>query len=843
MNILGYNQLLQDNPTFQKAGVISQPLIGIDVANKTYVDTSITAEDLWDRTGTTLSTHTSGDLVSISNIQLPTGANIDIKDANNSTLNIINSTTGKKVGIVTDGPMIINSRGLASNYELSVQSATNNVWMEMINATSLGVGYGAFFGMDGTSGNIFEQWSYNNTATGTDVSWNFYNGGPSNILGTLVHQILVNGTHKIPTSMNINTINEYTLNTGTTINSVLLKAGDVTVDNNSLITQSTMYSMCGFKTFPSVTTGTGTVDVGTCDVVLKYGANTRIYTIPAVTNAALTDNRVNHILVSYNFGTPAYVITTDFTSVNYTDIVPIGNVFRDGATNYVNRYGQNCIDYSALSREYLTLKFGLNRATGMIITTPGTNKLYVTAGSLYYGATKIAVDILDTPSGNTFYSSYYNGSAWVNSAGITDWDPANYNNIASGLVALSTANKYGFFEVWFVLNGNNIKGGLYRLIYGQAEYDTIPGASAASILTVLPDKMTYNPTGSIYCGRIVFKKSATSGTIFSAFVNSSLQIAPVTSHGNLSDLTVDDHTQYSKVSGRTNEIMTWNGTGGFRDSTFDATYGTYAQIGMKNTGTTSGLHFQNAGNAYDSYSFGNLAAGTMIYMYDTTKKDDGSIVHSSNGNGYYMYHNLGAANACLTWDGSYNKTAGTTFSGITLMQLAMTGNTTGSVKFPPAYAYNASAGVALYITSAGFIGGNSSLSAHKDLIQTKDYTDMIKRLNIVTYIRKKCIDGIYTTESDPQGIPEAGLLAEEMEQIDNSFCSYIDENNPTMSDKVHLAKKIKLRGINYDKLICPMIQFMQNQQKTIDTLTSQLGTLTIRLNQLETQLIQHLGSN
>lgn len=54
--------------TFKIGASYTAPVLDWDAAPKKYVDEAISGENLWDRTGTVLTTHTSGDIVSVAKI-------------------------------------------------------------------------------------------------------------------------------------------------------------------------------------------------------------------------------------------------------------------------------------------------------------------------------------------------------------------------------------------------------------------------------------------------------------------------------------------------------------------------------------------------------------------------------------------------------------------------------------------------------------------------------------------------------------------------------------------------------------------------------------------------------
>jgi len=101
----------------------------------------------------------------------------------------------------------------------------------------------------------------------------------------------------------------------------------------------------------------------------------------------------------------------------------------------------------------------------------------------------------------TFTYWYYNGSAWVPTIGSIQIDNQNYNNISSGLSAL-TVNKYGVHWVYTGVDGH------VHVIYGQGDY-VISEAESATIPSALPDIVS---SCCLLAAKIIIQKSSASLT-------------------------------------------------------------------------------------------------------------------------------------------------------------------------------------------------------------------------------------------------------------------------------------------------------------------------------------------
>ena len=122
----------------------------------------------------------------------------------------------------------------------------------------------------------------------------------------------------------------------------------------------------------------------------------------------------------------------------------------------------------------------------------------------------------------------------------------------------------------------------------------------------------------------------------------------------------------------------------------------------------------------------------------------------------------------------------------------------------------------LYIQSSGGIGGISSIRASKKNIENISNINWLYQLNPVTFnYRKKDTEGNYTEEIYDE--ITYGLIAEDTQPIAEFLINYDDSN----SDK-------KMIGIEYMKLITPMLKAIQELKATNDSLQAQINELKER---------------
>jgi len=115
----------------------------------------------------------------------------------------------------------------------------------------------------------------------------------------------------------------------------------------------------------------------------------------------------------------------------------------------------------------------------------------------------------------------------------------------------------------------------------------------------------------------------------------------------------------------------------------------------------------------------------------------------------------------------------------------------------------------LYIDSVGGLGGISSIRASKINIQNIDNVNWLNQLNPVTFnYRKKDEQGKYLEEAYED--LNYGLIAEDTEPIAEFLINY----------RVNEDGFKEMAGIEYSRLIIPMLKAIQEQQKQIEDLKS-----------------------
>jgi len=606
--------------------------------------------------------------------------------------------------------------------------------------------------------------------------------------------------------------------------SLAMGSGDLTIDTVSQKTSNINNDVPGiYGGYPTVTdNGDGTVDIDSCTVILKATTvdSPKSYTIAAITNQALTDLSINYVIVDYNAGAPIYSISTAPSTVNYINVIAIGQIYRSGTVLITSMQGINANSVVTNLQALQIRKFGLTDAQGMYMSTPGSTKFASTLGLLYFGTNVTTVPAIDTNVTGTVKTLWRVGTTWTATVNA-NWDSSNYNQTASALTAMTT-DYYNFYDVYYLL------GYGYYLVMGQNQYLTDLLAATADMLTTVPPSIGINKM-SIYCGRFTFKANTTVAvTIISAFPNI-VNTSRYNSHSGLRDLNVDLHPQYAKVTSRSSTRQDF----GTLVTTFGSpttTVATSALLQMKGVSTGSTISIQYPGNDYPSRDILSIGANTddsfgCRYVHGT------GWISSLNNTGCVVFEHNGTTGVMSILTGKA-VTGGLINSWSHSMKFDATNNT---ILVPVAY----STGLGgtkrdLFVSDTGVLGYDTSLREHKmnivDLVESWVYN-----LRPVTFNRRKMVNGIYTNE--PDNI-EYGLIADEVELVNDKICYYDDLNAPSGKDRLknedgtYKDPEWKLAGVQYSQLISPMLKCIQEQKKKIDT-------YEIRITQLE-QLVSEL---
>ena len=373
----------------------------------------------------------------------------------------------------------------------------------------------------------------------------------------------------------------------------------------------------GVANMPTITdNGNGSITIGTDGIMQFHKDSTGSQGLVrlAVTNGAtltLTDNAESFIYCSYNSGTPTYLATQD-VSIFYSNstLNPIARIYREGTV-------LNMLDYAnyglAQSEKILykdTILNGIDRISGLLLTTSTGNTISVSNGKIWFGTKLISLTDIATGTSN-LYSYYKVSGAWAKSTALNTFDNIYYDN---GIDRFTLAdNKY----VAKYIYRNASKDEIFYVNGDQM--DSIASAIAEKEPSSLPPLIAYH---CVYVGKIVVKKSNSLGTAYGRLWGERVLDAIVKNHNDLENIEQAD-------TGVTN---------GHISNVYQKIYGQkeFTDIAIVPDEIVSGLSAGNlipsdkkittlANNIENAFSVGNLTTGftnvpSISVSYNSTNR-------------------------------------------------------------------------------------------------------------------------------------------------------------------------------------------------------------------------------
>ena len=367
-----------------------------------------------------------------------------------------------------------------------------------------------------------------------------YRGASNKLyLGTGDSLRLVSGT------LEVDTIAEVASGGGVTIDGQLIKDGSVVMSRIGASTFSTLQDMHNVFHSAGWISGGVISDAGGANVDIAAGtglirtsdsqtAELQFFDWAANTGNAIPSDTIRYIGVEYNAGSPQVVVRTT-ENWNATTDFELGIVINEGGTLHIFQHRFEVGDHASSMIERL---HGVayvardNFVGGIILGESGTNKVTLTAGTLWSGLTEYPISALDTNVAGSFDRYYRNSpSGFVKEAAQTDWPNTQYDD-GSGSLVVMTNNRYAV--LWFYVETDDE----VIMLYGRNQYVTAALAENEAVPATVPDRIAAH---GLLIGKLIFQKSAASATEISSVFTATFTHLGVTSHADLASVTSDQH--------------------------------------------------------------------------------------------------------------------------------------------------------------------------------------------------------------------------------------------------------------------------------------------------------------
>jgi len=303
------------------------------------------------------------------------------------------------------------------------------------------------------------------------------------------------------------------------------------IDNTS--NSSTTFISSGTVIKPTITynTGLGTVTIGDGTYRLFHNAEyIGVITehIISETTLSIAENITSYICADYNNDSPILRVITDLTQFNWSNIVPIYTVIRDGdyfshvdwdapGNGLPNKIHDRLIRTDRFSRES-----GLNLGES---ATPVVRTIIVSSGTVWQGVYRNSMDAVDSSVDICKMLYTDETGTWVDSA-ITQYNNTQYNT-GMGLATLTDGN---YSVNWiFRMIGNQRE---IIVFLGNDDYD-LNVAKASQLPNNIPSIFSKN---GMLIGRIIVLKGADIATQIDSAFDTKFAPSIVTSHEGLTSL-------------------------------------------------------------------------------------------------------------------------------------------------------------------------------------------------------------------------------------------------------------------------------------------------------------------
>jgi hypothetical protein len=426
--------------------------------------------------------------------------------------------------------------------------------------------------------------------------------------------------------------------------------------------------------------GNGTMNLPQVQVALydnpNYLGPVKVYTVASgVTGSGgisgITDNDTNYIYIEYNGGNPRWVVSTDNSAINDSDVVRFQTVYRIGNFIHNLEWGDqgaglpnkitDRIDATDRFARESGLSLGLSGATGVVT---------LSSGIAWNGTNRQSLAAVNSQD-DIFFQNFHSGGTWTFVTTGNTLNNVYYDDGTDRVVASA-----GTYLVNWYFRGQEINDHLYE-VWGNDEYVSVSEAQLSTEPN-LPELITSH---AVLVGRIIVQVGATTGVVESAFVRV-FQPTTVQEHNDLTGIQGGSAGQYYHLnSNQYNNLALTNTTNTFTSQqNFDVLSANTISGGTL-YGDGSGLTNVVLSVSASTGLSGNSTTGN-ITLINTAPDQTVTITGGTNIEIAGSYPNFGINfTGTTTSTGDYLPLSGGTVTGATIFQSGLTANTISATTY------------------------------------------------------------------------------------------------------------------------------------------------------------------
>jgi hypothetical protein len=234
-----------------------------------------------------------------------------------------------------------------------------------------------------------------------------------------------------------------------------------------------------------------------------------------------------------------------------------------------------------------------------------------------------------------------------------------------------------------------------------------------------------------------------------------------------------------------------------------------ANVASGASAANSATSLNTAATIVKRNSLGNFSAGAI-----TATSVIGAFVGDGSG-----LTNVNASELTYTVAGNIDIGTGATSGDNGIIRIGTPGTQTNAF-ITGIYGVTAASGVAVYVTSSNQLGVLTSSRKFKEDIQSMDAaSDALLALRPVTYR--------YKPEIDPAGVPQFGLVAEEVEKVNPDLVAHDAQGRPYT--------------VRYEAVNAMLLNEFLKEHRRVEAQSAKIDELTQRLERLEKLMSQTAG--